>query len=261
MFKYPVLSGLIVFLHFSAVSQVQVNQPIEFTGSGSSAKVSGIQEVLHDLDGVNKIYVDTALVNRINGSETKISAGSGIEVTGIGTTSDPYVVNATSGNSSDLSISTFTPSVTGYLTQLTTTTFVGNGSYSGVTGKYIETGNLVTVFYTVTLQGGPSYINNSHRYEYIELNLPFPALATNGIMAHGGGFTFASGNTCDVAQTFAPIVQGASNEKVRIYGGAKTFSTISNSSFLFANRVPLVAHNVGSDALHTLNYWVTYLRQ
>lgn len=59
---------LIVFSIITSAlfAQVEINKKIELTGTGSDAKIEGIDEVLNPKDAANKIYVDTAILNRVN---------------------------------------------------------------------------------------------------------------------------------------------------------------------------------------------------
>jgi N-acetylneuraminic acid mutarotase len=74
-------------------AQVEVDRKVQLTGSGSDAKIEGVQEVTQDFDAANKKYVDDA-IGTIDGSETKINAGTNITVTGTGTSVDPYVIGS-----------------------------------------------------------------------------------------------------------------------------------------------------------------------
>lgn len=65
----PKLIFLLLFattLYSSA--QVESDKKIQLTGSGSDAKIEGIQVIEYDHDAVNRIYVDTAIVNRTGGA-------------------------------------------------------------------------------------------------------------------------------------------------------------------------------------------------
>jgi hypothetical protein len=75
---------------------VQLDKKIQLTGSGTDAKVEGIQSVTNPQDAASKQYVDDA-VNAVDGSETIINAGTNISVTGSGTSGDPYVIGVSGG--------------------------------------------------------------------------------------------------------------------------------------------------------------------
>lgn len=66
------MSGLAGLLFPEVNAQVEIDQRIDLTGSGSNAKIQGIEEVVNDHDAVNKIYVDTLVANATSGSSSNL---------------------------------------------------------------------------------------------------------------------------------------------------------------------------------------------
>jgi N-acetylneuraminic acid mutarotase len=123
--KKVIFSVVVMMVSFATFAQVQLDKPIQLTGTGADAKIEGIKSVTQNQDAANKIYVDTAITNRLNGSETKINAGTDITITGNGTVATPYTINAAAGSGGGqcVYLPTITPPAgyfyTGYSQELT----------------------------------------------------------------------------------------------------------------------------------------------
>lgn len=83
--KYIFYSISMVLLSCAISAQVQLDQPLEFTSTGANSRITALETVADDHDAVNRIYVDTAIVNRSpwirSGSNIHYSAGK----VGVGT--------------------------------------------------------------------------------------------------------------------------------------------------------------------------------
>lgn len=67
------LTAIVTVLTNSVISQVQIDHRIELTGSGSNAKIEGIEEVVNPHDAANKAYVDQAVSNASGGPAMSFS--------------------------------------------------------------------------------------------------------------------------------------------------------------------------------------------
>jgi hypothetical protein len=112
----------------------------------------GYLPILSPFQLTTKAYVDS-LLSTINGSETKISAGANVTVTGAGTTGSPYIISATAG-----------------------------GGPAGVTSVNLTMPSAFTVLGgPITSAGTFSVTANGTASDYIAGNgaiLPFPAIPT-----------------------------------------------------------------------------------
>lgn len=66
--RYSLFAFVLFICAGSLKAQIQIDKAVELTGSGSNAKVSGLQDVSSNNDAANKIYVDTAIANRAGSS-------------------------------------------------------------------------------------------------------------------------------------------------------------------------------------------------
>lgn len=144
------ISILFVLFSLFCSAQVQVDKPIQLTGPGPDAKVTGIQQVNTNSDAANKIYVDTAIANRSSGS----SAPAGTVV----------LINADEANVTNVVNVSYSPCGTGASSGTLKTYALAANTYATIiveAGGYIELGangggtfNTGTV--TVSLPSGTS---------------------------------------------------------------------------------------------------------
>ncbi len=199
---------VVMMLSLTTFAQVQLDKPLQFTGSGTDAKIEGIKSVTQNQDAANKIYVDTAITNRVNGSETKINAGTNVTITGNGTISTPYIINASSGSST----STWNTYAINCTTQINTSSngIQTNPPSCGTgltgTGYFTEIGDMVYVTGKVNLRNPCRGFGNQN-YQLVNMECSLPVNPSNINHLINGGFYFDNFSTSPCCPTVSNPVK------------------------------------------------------
>ncbi|HRS53384.1 MAG TPA: hypothetical protein P5250_01600 [Bacteroidales bacterium] len=164
------------------------------------------------------------------------TAGTGIDITNnvISSTNTGTVTN----------IVNYTPSITGYVLNYNNN-YYGTGSYSGMTGSYVETGDLITLKFSVNINHMPYLSECTNQYKYIEVSLPFNAYNANSIVAYGGGFTTNNSSWGTISNAYVPSLPTLSTLRIAAPG---------NGNLLQYN-------NCSNDGSWTFSPWITYKKQ
>lgn len=173
----------------TAFTQVQIDKSLQLTGSGSNAKIAGIQEVSANPDAANKIYVDTAIANRAGGSSSSTWADFN--------TLSPTVAKVRGP---------FTPP--NCLNKILSNT--------SEEGRYAISGDLVLYRGSFIIRNNQCSSDGDKFLLYVDVNLPLePSAATNFIMGNVsvGNYTGSTITCASLSGYRTEIV----NEKLRIY--------------------------------------------
>lgn len=190
----------------AAFAQVQIDKPVQLTGTGTDAKITGIQSVTADPDAANKIYVDTAIANRAGGSTGNMTfsvtaSASAITCPATGNTAtSPLIIRATQTGGSAANL---VYTISGVPANVTTTLTPGGGVPELSSQLTFTAAGATAGTYSVTITG-TSGVNTSAVTITLRIGNRRVFVTSSGTSPSGGGLTSAD-NFCQARADAASL--------------------------------------------------------